>query len=141
MKCSQLNTQRWHPQDVAENTQTSYRCWNNAMCPQKVDSIQKRGLSKHFVDSNNSTVSDSILLFVERLYLDDPYKIFARPSSLWFNKVLSRLWRLSRNFILFSENKWECARQCLVVSVSALQRHNGVTVSEKYGEIYILSGY
>ena len=52
------------------------------MCLQKVEVIQKSSLSKCFVDSNNSTASDSILLFVERLYLDDPYKMFTRSSSL-----------------------------------------------------------
>ena len=47
------------------------------MCPWKVDAIQKSGLSKRFLDSKNSIVSDSILLFVEKLHLDDPYnKIF-----------------------------------------------------------------
>ena len=39
-------------------------------------------LSKSFVDSKNSTISDSILLFVEILYLDDPYnKMFTRSSD------------------------------------------------------------
>ena len=42
------------------------------MYPWKVDVIQKSGLSKHFLDSKNSTVSGSILLFLEKLYLDDP---------------------------------------------------------------------
>ena len=52
------------------------------MCPWKVDAIPKSGLSKRFVDSKNSTVSDSVLLFVEKLYLDYPYnKIFTRSSS------------------------------------------------------------
>ena len=43
------------------------------MCPWKVDAIQKSVLSKRFLDSKNSIVSDSILLFVEKLHLDDPY--------------------------------------------------------------------
>ena len=52
------------------------------MCPWKVDAIQKSGLLKLFIDSKNSTVSDSIWLFVEELYLDDPYnKMFTIPSS------------------------------------------------------------
>ena len=39
-------------------------------------------LSKSFVGSKNSTISDSILLFVEILYLDDPYnKMFTRSSD------------------------------------------------------------
>ena len=36
--------------------------------------FKKSRLSKCFVDSKKSTISDSILLFVEKLYLDDPYK-------------------------------------------------------------------
>ena len=41
--------------------------------------IQKSGLSKRFVDSKNSKVNDSIFLFVEKLYLDDPYyKMYTR---------------------------------------------------------------
>ena len=63
----------WRPHDVADNTYTSYRLWSNVMCPWKVDAIQKSGLSKRFLDSKNSIVSDSILLFVEKLHLDDPY--------------------------------------------------------------------
>ena len=60
------------------------------MCPWKVDAIQKSVLSKRFLDSKNSIVSDSILLFVEKLHLDDPYnKMFT--SLQWFNKVSSRL--------------------------------------------------
>ena len=52
------------------------------MCAWKVEAIKKSGLSKRFVDSKNSTVSDSILLFVEKLYLDNPYnKIFTISSS------------------------------------------------------------
>ena len=52
------------------------------MCTWKVDAIQKSGLSKCFADSKNSTVSDRILLFVEKLYLDDPFnKIFTISSS------------------------------------------------------------
>ena len=47
----------------------------------KVD-IQKISLSKCFVDYKNLIVSASILLFIEKLYLDDPYnKIFTRSSS------------------------------------------------------------
>ena len=42
------------------------------MCPWKVDAVQKSGLSKSFVDPKNSIVTDSTLLFVEKLYLDDP---------------------------------------------------------------------
>ena len=53
-------------------------------------------MSKRFVDSKKSTVSDSILLFVEKLYLDDPYnKIFTISSSQSFNNISSRLLRLS----------------------------------------------
>ena len=52
------------------------------MCPGEVDVIQKSGLSKCFVDFKNLPVSDSILLFVEKLYLDDPYnKMFTKASS------------------------------------------------------------
>ena len=62
------------------------------MCPWRVEAIQKSGLSKHFVDSKKSTVSDSI----EKLYLDDPYnKMLAILSSQWFNKVLSILLKFS----------------------------------------------
>ena len=43
------------------------------MCLWKVEPIQRGGLSKLFLDSKISTVSDSILLFVEKLYLDGPY--------------------------------------------------------------------
>ena len=40
------------------------------MCPWKVDAIQKRvDCQKRFVDSKNSTVSDSVLLFAKKLYL------------------------------------------------------------------------
>ena len=42
------------------------------MCPWKVDTVQKSGLSKRFVDSKSLIVTDSTLLFVEKLYLDDP---------------------------------------------------------------------
>ena len=50
------------------------------MCPWKVEAIQKNGLSKCFVESKNSTVSGSILLPLEKLYLDDPYnKVFTIP--------------------------------------------------------------
>ena len=34
---------------------------------------QNRGLSKRFVDSRNSIVSDNILLFTEELNLCNPY--------------------------------------------------------------------
>ena len=52
------------------------------MCLWKVDAIQKSGFSKRFVDSNNSTIKDSILLFVEDLYLDDPYNEILAISFL-----------------------------------------------------------
>ena len=42
------------------------------MCPLKLDAIQQSGLLKRFVGSKNTTVGVSILLFVEKLYLDDP---------------------------------------------------------------------
>ena len=52
------------------------------MFPWAIDAIQKSGLSKRFVDSKNSTVNDNILLFVEKLYLDDPYnEMFTISSS------------------------------------------------------------
>ena len=52
------------------------------LCLWEVDNIQKGGFSKRFVDSKNSVVSDSILLLVEKLYLDDPYhKMFKISSS------------------------------------------------------------
>ena len=42
----------------------------------------KEWFVKRFVDSKKSAVSDSILLFVEKLYLDGPYnKIFTILSS------------------------------------------------------------
>ena len=81
------------------------------MCPWKVDAIQKSGFSKRFVDSNNSTIKDSILLFVEDLYLDDPYnEILAISFLQWFNNVSSRLLRLSSSFVLCSENKGQRKR-------------------------------
>ena len=55
------------------------------MRPWEVDAIQNSGLSKQFVDFENSTVSGSISLFVEKLYLDDQYnKMFTTlsPSNL-----------------------------------------------------------
>ena len=73
----------FRPYDAADNTNTSYGCWNNIMCPWKVGAIQNSDLSKRFLDSKNSTVfpdsknstvSDFILLLVEKLYSDDPYK-------------------------------------------------------------------
>ena len=43
---------------------------------------QKSGLSKRSVLSKNSIVRDSILLFFEKLYLDDPYnKRFTKSTS------------------------------------------------------------
>ena len=52
------------------------------MRPWKVNAIQKSGLSKCFVDSENAAVSDSVLLLVKRLYLDDPYnKMFTISLS------------------------------------------------------------
>ena len=52
------------------------------MCPWKVGTIQKSIFSKRLVDCKNSTVNDSIFLFVQKLYLYDQYnKIFIRPSS------------------------------------------------------------
>ena len=60
----------------------SYLHLNDLMCPGEVDVIQKSGLSKCFVDFKNLPVSDSILLFVEKLYLDGPYnKMFTKASS------------------------------------------------------------
>ena len=51
------------------------------MCLWEVDTIQKSGFSKRFVDSKKSRVNDSILL-VEKLHLDDPYnKMFKMSSS------------------------------------------------------------
>ena len=76
------------------------------MLPWKVDAIQKSGFSKCFVDSENSRESFSTLLFVEKLYLDDTNnKMSTIPPSQLFNKVFSRLLRLSRSFVLCSENK------------------------------------
>ena len=52
------------------------------MCLWKVYAITKSGLSKRFVDSKKSTVSDSILLFVGKPCVDDPYnKMFTISSS------------------------------------------------------------
>ena len=52
------------------------------------DLIQKRGWSKYFVDSKNSIVSDRLLLFVGKIYLDDPYdKICVSSSSQSLNLV------------------------------------------------------
>ena len=52
-----------------------------------------------------------IMFFIEQLYINDPYnKMLARLPSQRFNRALSR-WRL-------------------VVSVSQLQRQNGLTVSQ-----------
>ena len=69
------------------------------MCPWKVDVNKKSDLSKRFIDS---IVSGSILLFVEKLYLDDTHnKVFTRSASQWFNKVLSRLRRLKKFRPLF----------------------------------------
>ena len=102
------------------------------MSPWKLNSIQKNGSSKHFVVSKNSTVSDCVLLFVKKLYSDDPYnKIFTILSSQWFNKVSPRLMRLSRSFVLCSEIKEQSKRYWQVVSVSASQRQNQSTVSRK----------
>ena len=48
----------------------------------------KERFAKTFRRYENPTVSDSILLLVEKLYLDVPYnKIFPRSSSQWFNRV------------------------------------------------------
>ena len=85
MNCSRLNvipTSLWRQHNVVDNTQTSYGRWNDYIRPWKVDAIQKSGLSKYFVDSKKSTASASFLLFVEKLYLDDPYnKMFTISSS------------------------------------------------------------
>ena len=52
------------------------------MCPLKLDAIQQSGLLKRFVDFKNTSVSVSILLFVEKLYLDDPHnKMFTISLS------------------------------------------------------------
>ena len=83
------------------------------MCPWKVGIIQKSRLSVLWfgVDSENSTVSCSILLFLEKLYLNDlSNKTLTRSSSLWFNKVLSILQEISRSFIHRSENKGQRKR-------------------------------
>ena len=49
---------------------------------------KERFAAKTFHRYENPTVSDSILLLVEKLYLDVPYnKIFPRSSSQWFNRV------------------------------------------------------
>ena len=60
------------------------------MCPWKGGTIQKSIFSKRLVDCKNSTVNDSIFLFVQKLYLYDQYnKIFIRPSSQWsFVKII-----------------------------------------------------
>ena len=136
MTCSQLNTRRLPKVNMAHDVSNdSYRCyrhWNDVMRPWKLDAIQKNSSSKHFVDSKNSTVSDCVLLFVKKLYSDDPYnKIFTMSSSQWFNKVSSRLMRFSRSFVLCSENKEQRKRYWPVVSVSALQRKNQSAVSRK----------
>ena len=70
-----------HPYDAANNTKISYGCWNN-MCPRKIDTIQSNSLSKGFLDSKNSRVNDYILIFVEKLYLADPYDKMLTISSL-----------------------------------------------------------
>ena len=99
------------------------------MCPWKVDTIQKLGQSKCFIDFKKSTASYSIFLFVEKIYLDDPCnRMLTRSSSQWFNIVMSRLWRLSRRFVLCLENKEQYKRWWLVVLISVLQRHDGLTV-------------
>ena len=70
-----------HRYDAADNTKISYGCWNN-MYPQKIDAIQSNSLSKVFLDSKNSRVNDYILIFVEKLYLADPYDKMLTISSL-----------------------------------------------------------
>ena len=70
-----------HPYDATDNTKISYGCWNN-MYPQKIDAIQSNSLSKVFLDSKNSRVNDYILIFVEKLYLADPYDKMLTISSL-----------------------------------------------------------
>ena len=97
MNCSQLNTSH-HPSVNMASTwcrrQHIDMLWTLER-PWKVDAIQKSSLLKRFEDSKNLTVGDSISLFV-----DDPYnKMFTILSSKWFNKVLSRLQRLSRSFV------------------------------------------
>ena len=78
------------------------------MCPWRVEAIQKSGLSKHFVDSKKSTVSDSI----GKLYLDDPYnKMLTILSSQWFNKVLSILLKFSGVSFNASSNINEVIRE------------------------------
>ena len=119
---------------------TYYGRRNNIMCPWKLDAIQKSSLSKPFVESKISTVSDRIFLFVQKLYLDDPYnKMCTVSSSQWFNKVISIMLRLSRNCLFYSENKVKRKRWWLVVSISALQRQNGLTVSRKLWKKIIFS--
>ena len=70
-----------HPYDATDNTKISYGCWNN-MYPRKIDAIQSNSLSKVFLDSKNSRVNDYILIFVEKLYLADPYDKMLTISSL-----------------------------------------------------------
>ena len=71
-----------HPYDATDNTKISYGCWNN-MYPRKIDAIQSNSLSKGFLDSKNSRVNDDyILIFVEKLYLADPYDTMLTISSL-----------------------------------------------------------
>ena len=70
-----------HPYDATDNKKISYGCWNN-MYPQKIDAIQSNSLSKVFLDSKNSRVNYYILIFVEKLYLADPYDKMLTISSL-----------------------------------------------------------
>ena len=70
----------------------------------------KEGL-KRSIYSNNSIVSESILLFLENVYLEDSRnKICISSSSQWFNIVQSRLERYSKSFILLcSVNNRQCS--------------------------------
>ena len=63
------------------------------MRPWEVDAIQNSGLSKQFVDFENSSVSVSISLFVEKLYLNDQYnKTFTTLSSSNLIKYCQDYW-------------------------------------------------
>ena len=76
-----------HQHGIHMMSPTTHRCPLNAGTMSCVHGENRRYSKERFVetfhiDSKNSTVSDSILLFVGKPYLDDPYnKMFTRLSS------------------------------------------------------------
>ena len=83
-------------------------------------SIQQSILSKRVLDSKNSAESDSILLFVEKLYLGNPYdKIFTSSLSQWFNKKCCQDWGGCQGVSFFiqkaksntRDNEWQACPQ------------------------------